>query len=120
WQPGRLKMGILPFDSVDFSAVLDALADAGFVSRYVAKGNEYGVIPTFTKHQHFHHREAPSVIPAPPKALEHNNVESQPRASLGLAPVKPLPSPTASTSASTSTSTSTSPLQGEVEQQEDL
>lgn len=67
WKPGRLKLNILPFDTVDFSSVLDALESAGFVRSYVVDGQRFGCIPAFAKHQSFHVRElADKTIPEPP------------------------------------------------------
>lgn len=67
WKPSRLKLNILPFDDVDFGAVLDALETAGFIRSYVVDGERYGCVPTFAKHQTFHVREQEAKhIPAPP------------------------------------------------------
>jgi len=65
WKPMELKVHILPYDPVDFSAVLDALASHGFVVRYTVAGSDYGWIPTFAQHQHINQRESPSELPAP-------------------------------------------------------
>lgn len=51
WEPRRLGATILPYDGVDFSRVLDALATRGFVVRYASDGSEFGCIPTFSRHQ---------------------------------------------------------------------
>lgn len=67
WRPRSLKSDCLPFDNVDFSRVLDALATRGFVVKYEVDGEFYGCIPTFTKHQVINNREAASNIPAPSK-----------------------------------------------------
>lgn len=53
WKPRELKLEILPYDDVDFSKVLSALAEGGFVSPYSVDGKDYGVIPNFAKHQKF-------------------------------------------------------------------
>lgn len=66
WKPRELKLNILPYDPVDFTLVLDALAGAGFVVRYESGGKSYGWIPTFTKHQNINGREQQSELPAPP------------------------------------------------------
>lgn len=65
WVPRALKLDCLPFDDVDFSAVLDALAAAEFIVKYQASGKAYGCIPSWKDHQHVNHREAQSRIPAP-------------------------------------------------------
>lgn len=69
WRPRRLKQQILPYDEIDFSAILDALADAGFVQKYQVAGNTYGSIPTWLRHQKPHHKEEPSRLPAPPEQI---------------------------------------------------
>lgn len=61
----ELKLEVLPYDQVDFEAVLQALESAGFIARYQVAGKVYGVIPTFEEHQSFHRDEAPSKDPGP-------------------------------------------------------
>ncbi len=65
WRPRSLKSEVLPFDSCDFSRVLDALATRGFLVRYTLNGEEYGYIPSWKKHQFINHREAASILPQP-------------------------------------------------------
>lgn len=65
WRPRVLKLAILPYDDVDFSAILETLWTAGFVERYVVDGEEYGLIRSFPQHQHFHPSERPSRAPNP-------------------------------------------------------
>lgn len=65
WRPRALKLDVLPYDACDFSRVLDALVTRGFVVRYEVNGEEYGVIPTFAKHQIINNRESESELPAP-------------------------------------------------------
>ena len=65
WEPRRLGVQILPYDNVDFSRVLDALATRGFVSKYVCENVHYGVIPTFPRHQVINNREKESELPKP-------------------------------------------------------
>lgn len=67
WKPGTLKLAILPYDPVDFEDVLMALVATGNVESYIVDGKRYGWIPTFLDHQTPHHREPPSVLPAPHK-----------------------------------------------------
>ncbi len=71
WDPTRLKLKILPYDSLDFSEVLEALAQAGFLRKYAYRGELYGCIPSWHKHQKINHRESPSILPAP------DNLESK-------------------------------------------
>lgn len=95
WRPGRLKLGVLPYDDVDMEAVLMALVQSGHVVRYEADGQAFGWIPTFKKHQQrIHPREAPSRIPphqddpgqppAPPRSTK-----GEPKSRLGLAKGEP-------------------------------
>lgn len=74
WRPRTIKKDVLPYDDVDFAAVLNALEGAGFVRRYEVDGEEYGLIPAFHKHQHINTREAQSTIPAPPDACTETHV----------------------------------------------
>lgn len=67
WKPRELKLQILPFDPVDFGAVLDALERFGFVRSYMAGGKRYGYIASLKYHQSFHRDEKPDpTIPDPP------------------------------------------------------
>jgi len=70
WEPRRLGALILPYDGVDFSRVLDALATRGFLVRYTSQGHDFGCIPTFSRHQIVNNRETPSSIPTPPDPNE--------------------------------------------------
>ncbi|WP_210526362.1 hypothetical protein [Rubellimicrobium arenae] len=67
WKVRSLKSDVLPYDKVDFSRVLDALATRGFLVRYRVDGREYGAIPGFKKHQVVNNRESASQIPPPPE-----------------------------------------------------
>jgi len=84
WRPREIKPDILPYDEVDFSAVLEALEQRGFVVRYVVSGKEFGWIPTFLDWQKPHPREAPSRIP-PPTEGEPPPIQGEPKANLGHA-----------------------------------
>lgn len=66
WRPRELKLVCLPWDAVDFAAVLDALETFGFIETYWAGGKRYGRVPTLGKHQTFHVNEKPDPnIPEP-------------------------------------------------------
>lgn len=65
WDADVLKLDCLPFDQVDFSRVLDALATRGFIVRYSCDGREFGAIPSWKKHQVINNRESESDIPEP-------------------------------------------------------
>lgn len=64
-RPRRIKVQVLPYYDVDVDGLLDALASAGFISRYEAEGGKYIQIINFDKHQNPHVKECHSVIPAP-------------------------------------------------------
>jgi hypothetical protein len=51
WKPKVLKLDILPFLDFDMEKTLKILLDAGYIGKYKAEGKEYGIIPTFNKHQ---------------------------------------------------------------------
>lgn len=66
WRPNQLKIEILPYDKIDFSRVLDALATRGFVVEYTSDtGERYGYVPTFTAHQVINNRESQSQLLCP-------------------------------------------------------
>ena len=66
WKPRQLKLDILPYDEIDFSRVLDALATRGFIVKYECNGEVYGWVPSFLKHQVINPRERLSELPIPP------------------------------------------------------
>lgn len=70
WSPRRLKTQILPYDDVDFAAILGLLVAAGFVEPYAVKGRTFGFIESFVRNQSLNHREAPSDDPGPGEADE--------------------------------------------------
>ena len=64
WRPRQLKLDILPYDDIDFSRVLDALATRGFLVKYEVEGEVYGYIPSWHKHQNINNKEAESNLPS--------------------------------------------------------
>lgn len=76
WEPRELKLDCLPYDDVDFSRVLDALATRGWIVEYMVGGVKYGAIPTWSAHQVVNNREAASVLPEP---NENNTVTREAR-----------------------------------------
>ena len=72
WKPRTLKLDVLPHDSVDFSAVLNALEAGGFIQSYTVNGQRYGYIPSFGKHQQIPTREIErgSALPPPAEKTE--------------------------------------------------
>jgi hypothetical protein len=67
WAPRALKLDCLPYDEVDFAAVLEALLAAGFIVKYQSDGESYGAIPSWQAHQRVNAREKESELPAPPQ-----------------------------------------------------
>lgn len=70
WRARPLKAGILPYWDGDFSRVLDALATRGLVRKYVCDGREFGVIPTFSRHQFINGKEPQSELPEPAELID--------------------------------------------------
>lgn len=67
WRPRSLSLAILPYDDVDFGAILDCLESAGYVRRYEVHGKAYGWVPSFLDHQHINARETGSTLPPHPE-----------------------------------------------------
>jgi hypothetical protein len=88
WRPNTIKLDVLPYDNVDFSRVLHALATRGFIVCYACPTRAprvvhasstraphvtdvsptcelYGYIPSFTRHQVVNNREKASDLPSP-------------------------------------------------------
>lgn len=51
WKPLRLKMRLSPADAIDASALMDELADGGFLVRLERDGKQYGAVKNFRKFQ---------------------------------------------------------------------
>lgn len=64
WDVIRLKLKIMPFDSLDFEQILDSLAKYKFVIKYTVDQKTYGYIPTWHEHQNIPAKEAESRIPS--------------------------------------------------------
>ncbi len=79
YEPRRLKARVLPYDDVDFSRVLDALATRGFIQIYIVDGKKYAWIPSWHLHQSINNKEKDSSLPgiedadANPKEIETSN-----------------------------------------------
>jgi hypothetical protein len=63
WEPRKLKVQIMPWDNVDFAAIMDHLEAGGFIVSY--NNRELGYIPSFLEHQCINVREAKSKIDEP-------------------------------------------------------
>jgi hypothetical protein len=82
-KPVTLRFEIFPADlGVDMEALLDELAAAGLIVRYLADGRRYIQIRTFARHQKPHRREAPSFIPPP---ADPGQAQDRPGTDLGQA-----------------------------------
>jgi hypothetical protein len=107
-RPRRIKAEILPYDDEDVDALLNGLAERGFIVRYGDAEHRYVAIVNFAKHQSPHVREPVSVIPPPdehdacivPAPDEHDASPSS-RARL------PYPSPDTDTDTDTGSITKT-------------
>lgn len=86
-RPKKIKAGVLPFDNCDVDALLNNLAEYGFLLRYSVDGRRYLQVMNWGKHQNPHFKEAQSLIPAP--VLERGETE----ASMGQASGKHQTSP---------------------------
>ncbi len=73
WQPRRLKLDMLPYDNVDITDVLNAFIERGFIKKYKYKGEIYGCIPSWFKHQKVNHREGDSTLPGIEDSIETTN-----------------------------------------------
>jgi hypothetical protein len=51
WRPTKLKMRLAPADAVDAAALMDEIAEAGFIVRVERGGKAYAVIKNFRKWQ---------------------------------------------------------------------
>lgn len=65
WRPRQLKLDILPYDEIEFSHVLDALATYGFLVKYEVDGQLLGCIPSWSRHQYINNKENCSELPSP-------------------------------------------------------
>lgn len=75
WQPRRLKLHMLPYDDVDMAKVLDAFIEQGFIKKYKYKGELYGCIPSWNRHQKINNKEKDSDLPSIEDATEINSTE---------------------------------------------
>lgn len=66
-RPKKIKVLVLPFDSIDINELMQTLHDKGFIRRYEVESDKYFQICNWSKHQNPHHKEIASVIPAPPE-----------------------------------------------------
>lgn len=62
-RPARIKALIFPFDPLEVDPLLEELARAGYLLRYVGEGKKCLQIVNFTKHQRPHPKEPASCLP---------------------------------------------------------
>ena len=77
WEPRRIGVQVLPYDGVDFSRVLDALATRAFVLKYRVGDACFGFIPSFLKHQVINNRESQSILPDPEGNIEETPINTE-------------------------------------------
>lgn len=63
WEPRRLGAQIMPYDQIDFSRVMDALATRGFIVKYKVENDTFGAIPSWKRHQVINNRERETELP---------------------------------------------------------
>lgn len=62
-RPKKIKIDVFPADNLDIDAMLSALHNAKFITRYEVDGAKFIQIHNWTKHQNPHHTEKASDIP---------------------------------------------------------
>lgn len=81
-RPKRIKGELLRYDNVDVEPLLFELEKRGFIVRYAVGERKLIQVAAFDKHQNPHHREAPSVLPAPSsRGLEVGDTTAEPKPS---------------------------------------
>lgn len=83
YRPLKIKAAILPFDSCDTEKLIGELESQKLVKRYEVEGQQFLIIPKFTRHQTPHFKEKESEIPDPQEVIK------KPSASPGQAQVLP-------------------------------
>lgn len=93
-RPKKIKIEILPCDNCDVETLLDQLQRCGFIYRYEVNGWRYIQVVNFEKHQHPHHKEPDSALPAPDAdVMLAPCMEAKPRAGPVHASEPPAPTP---------------------------
>ena len=62
-RPKKIKIDVFPADNLDIDAMLQALHDRKFITRYEVNGGKFIQISSWAKHQNPHHTEKASEIP---------------------------------------------------------
>lgn len=93
-RPRKIKLEILPCDNCDIEALLEQLQSCGFICRYEVGGRRYIQVINFDRHQHPHHKEPDSMLPAPDlDVMLEPSITHKPQARPRQAPEKADPSP---------------------------
>ena len=74
--PKRIKVQILPYDDCDIEQYLDELQRYNFIQRYKDSESAFIQIRKFSRHQHPHNNEPPSIFPAPHELPEDEEESS--------------------------------------------
>ena len=70
WRPLRMRAKIFPFDGCVVEPLLEQLLNQELIFQYSVNGENFGIIPTFLKHQKPHKDEKKSGFPLPPENLQ--------------------------------------------------
>lgn len=62
-RPKKIKIDVFPADNLDIDAMLQALHDRKFITRYEVNGGKFIQISSWAKHQNPHHTEKASELP---------------------------------------------------------
>jgi len=62
-RPKKIKIDVFPADNLDIDAMLTALHNGKFITRYEIEGSKFIQISNWSKHQNPHHTEKASEIP---------------------------------------------------------
>jgi hypothetical protein len=93
-RPKKIRIQVLPCDNCDLDALLEQLRQRGLIHRYEVNSQHYIQVINFEKHQHPHHKEPDSLIPAPDMSGENPPcMPAQSRASPGQTSEPPVANP---------------------------
>jgi len=113
WKPREMKLALLPYDDVDFEAVLWALERHGFIECYVLDGKRFGRVPAMERWQSFHRNEQPSDVPEPSNGRrESSNGRLTPSPSVAVAVTTAVTTAVADTTETDSPSVADAPSVG--------
>ena len=74
-RPKKIKAEVFPYDNLDVKILINELESNGLVICYESDGGKYIQVVNFVKHQVPHHKEANSVIPAPPGFVQQTRFQ---------------------------------------------